>query len=164
MTFKTLTLADALQVSCDLRCNDREGITALLGGFDPEVFAMMRWQTNGPAWSLHHDGRPVAIGGVEFVNGWTGVFWMAAVSDITSESWRKLIRHTRIVVANITDPTHENFKRRVEAITIGGWDEAERFAQSFGFSYEGTKIAAGSRGEDLKVWAIAGPARGAVCR
>jgi hypothetical protein len=149
---RTLTLADALAVVGRMRERDRQCVRAALGDVPDEVFAANRWQTEGPAWSLYVGGRPVAIGGVQLPNDWTGVFWMVAVEGMTGESWRKLVRHTRTVLGNVTDRTQPCFRHRVEAHVLSGWLEAAEFAKRLGFEHEGTRRAAGSAGEDIEIW------------
>lgn len=160
MSFLTLTLADALSVASEMRQRDRECIQALLGPCSDETFAVNRWQSNGPAWSLYQGGRPVAVGGVTLQSAWSCVFWMYATNDISRESWRKLIRHTRTVLSNVTRPTHEHYRHRVEAYTLPDWTEAGELARRFGFVHEGVRRGYGSGGEDMNVWSIVGPPKG----
>ncbi len=150
---RTLTLDDAILVARDMREHDRACIQALMPGVQDEQFAVNRWQTDGPAWTLLNDQfEPVAIGGISFQSEWCGVFWFVARPCIQRKQWEKAIRTLDTVLSCVQDPNNPNFKRRLEAYTLGGWDAAERFAASR-FDFEGTKRGAGSRGEDILLWA-----------
>lgn len=157
---RDLELLDALHVAGRMRDWDRRCISALAGPVSDEEFAVNRWQTAGPAWSMWHDGEPVMIGGIELRNAWVAVFWMFAVEGVTPRGWACLMRHTRKVLANATNPAHEHYRHRVEAYTLGGWAGAEDLAKRFGFEHESVKRGGGSGGEDLNVWAIVGPVKG----
>jgi hypothetical protein len=159
--FRTLTLADCLAVVGAMRDRDRECVRALRGPISDDDFAMDRVQAYGPAWSLQQDGRAVAVGGISFQNSWACTFWMFATDEMTRESWRKLIRHTRTVLGNATNPAHEHYRHRVEAYTLDGWQGAADLAARFGFVHEGVRKGFGSGGEDMNVWAIVGPVKGA---
>ena len=157
---RDLTLSDCLQVAGRMRDRDRQCVRALMGPVSDDEFAISRVQSYGPAWSMHQYGKPVAVGGVTLQNAWSCVFWMFATDEITRESWRKLIRHTRTVLGNVTNQAHEHYRHRVEAYTLDGWVEAERLAERFGFAHEATRKGFGSGGEDMNVWAIVGPVKG----
>lgn len=145
-----LTLEDALAVAKDMRPDDILAVTALMGHLSPEVFAASRWQTEGPAWSLFQDNEPVAIFGLSMHCAWAATAWLVAKPEITSHSWRKLVRHCRTVAANLNDsPLH-----RIEALVMEDWHAASRFAARLGFKHEGTKIAAGKRRENLQIWGL----------
>lgn len=153
---RTLTLADALEVCSAMREQDRQCVRAVLGDVSDEVFAANRWGTEGPAWSLWQD-RPVAIGGLSFVSAWSGVLWMVATPEVSQQSWRKLLRHTRTVLANAGDPANPNYRHRIEAHCLSTWKEAIRFASRLGMAYEGRRFAVGSCGEDVDVLVRLGP-------
>lgn len=154
--FKTLTLADTMAVVSRMRDRDRQCVRAVLGDVPDDVFAVNRWQAHGPAWSLWQEG-PVAVGGLAFVNDWTAVLWLVAIGEMRGESWRKLIRHTRTVLGNVTDRANPNFRHRVEAHVLRGWGEASQFAQRLGLELEGVRRAAGSSGEDIEIWTKVNP-------
>jgi hypothetical protein len=158
-TFTTLTLAEALAVVGGMREWDRRAVRALLGDIEDEAFAVTRWSSEGPAWTANQGGAPVAIGGLQLVNAWTGVFWFLATDRIAGQTWGKLLRHTRTVISNASNPAHEHYRHRIEAYTLGGWGGAERLVERLGFMHEGVKRGAGSGGEDISTWAITGPAR-----
>lgn len=151
--FDTLTLYDALSVANRMRDIDRAGVRALIGPCSSEQFAISRFQSHGAAWALRFGGEPQAIGGLEFVNAWTGVLWMAAVDGMPSHSWRKLIRHTRTVMRNVLNPSTPEHRPRIEAYVLDGWEFASDFAQRMGLHYEGTRWRAGSQGENIQMWA-----------
>lgn len=151
---RELTLQAALYVVRHMRANDRLCVEALIGEITDEEFAINRFQAYGPAWTILQDGEPVAIGGVTFGNDWIGVLWMLTTDRIDGQSWRKLIRLGRNIIANAMDPTNQHHKRRIEAHVLKGWDAAERFASHMGLQYEGTRRCAGYRGEDFETWAI----------
>ncbi len=157
---RDLSLSDCLFVASRMREADRQCVLALMGPVSDDEFAISRVQSYGPAWSMAQGGQPVAVGGVTLQNPWSCVFWMFATDAINGESWRKLIRHTRTVLANVTNPCHEHYRHRVEAYTLGGWDGAEGLAERFGFRHEATRRGFGSGGEDMNVWAIVGPVKG----
>lgn len=145
-----LTLEDALAVAKDMREEDAHGIRAMLGGANPEIFAVHRWQTTGPAWSLYQDDEPVAIFGLAEQAAWAVCAWLVAKPSMRPESWRKLLRHTRIVHGNLPGSQY----RRVEALVLEDWPAAIRFAERLGFRHEGTKRRAGRDGEDFRIYAM----------
>lgn len=147
-----LLLEDALRVVSNMREEDRHCARAVLGQVSDSFLAVNRWQTNGAAWSLLQDGEPVAIFGLSQSGEWMAVAWLIATPAMNGDSWRKLIRHCRTVKANVFKPGSS--VHRVEAHVIGGWDAATHFAERLGFEHEGTRRAAGSRGEDVHMWAI----------
>lgn len=155
-----LTLDDALTVVRDMRDADRRCVAAMLGQVDDEVFAVDRWQTSGPAWSLHQDGQSVAILGLQLPNAWTAVAWLLCRPCISGTSWRKLVRHSRTVAGNVMNPGNAAFRHRVEAYVMADWREAAAFAQRLGFEFEGTRRAAGKGGEDVQMWAMVWPGKG----
>lgn len=148
----TLTLADTLAVVSRMREWDRRCVRAALGDTPDEVFAVSRWQAEGPAWSLWDERGPQAICGMQLPNAWSGVFWLIATDELRSDSWRKLIRLGRTVLANASDRANQQFRRRIEAHVLGGWTEAAEFARRIGFELEGVRRAAGSGGEDIEIW------------
>lgn len=155
-----LTLDDALTVVRDMRERDRRCVEAMLGKVDDEVFAVDRWQTSGPAWSLHQDGVPVAIYGLQLPNAWTAVAWLLCRPRMSGTSWRKLVRHCRTVAGNVMAPGTAAFHHRVEAYVMADWREAAAFAHRLGFEFEGTRRAAGKGGEDVQMWAMVWPGKG----
>lgn len=157
MSLRDLTLADALCVASQMRDEDRACVRAIRGGFDDEAFAVDRWNTSGPAWTLLEDGQPAAIGGLSFSTPWIGVLWLVARPNLRRESWRKLIRKARTVIAIAGDPACEHYRHRIEAHVLLGWDGAQRFADRLGLQLEGTRVAVGSAGESINVWVRLGP-------
>lgn len=151
---RELTLADALHVVARMRQRDRAGFRAALGDLSDDEIAANRWQSHGPAWTLDVDGLPVAIAGVNFPNSWTGVMWLVVVDSLPLESWRKVLRQTRTVIANALNPSNEHGKRRIEAHVMADWPEAQELVRRLGFEFEGVRRCAGSGGEDIQVWAI----------
>ena len=157
---RDLSLADALLVCSDMRPADAACVRAMTGQEPGDWFAAERWGSSGPAWALEQDGQPWAIGGVNLPQRWHGVMWLIARPGLTGQSWRKLIRETRKVLACLGDPAHPAYVHRVEALVLGGWPEAQRFAEALGFEFEGVRRALGARGEDVQIWARVGPVRG----
>jgi len=145
-----LTLADALHVVSAMREEDRYAIKAALGPINDEVLAVNRFQTEGPAWSMVIGDEPVAIFGVSMHTAWSGVAWLISTHAMTGESWRKLIRHCRTVIANLdSGPAH-----RIEAHVMADWPGAVQFARRVGMEFEGTRHKAGRNGQDVQMWAI----------
>lgn len=95
----------------------------------------------------------MAIGGLNFTNGWTGVLWMVARPGMSPPSWRKALRATRTVIGNALAPENSMRRHRVEAYVLHGWIGASAFAQRLGLRLEGVKHAAGAGGESIEVWA-----------
>jgi len=154
---RELTLSDALAVVRDMRLEDRACVAAMNPGLTDEQFAVNRWQTHGPAWVIDDDhGAPVAIGGVSFQTDWLGVFWFVATPRMRPKHWKNTIRNLDTVLARAQEKGNPYFKRRLEAYTLGGWEEAARFAASR-FEFEGTKRGAGANGEDILMWARVAP-------
>ncbi len=159
---RTMTLADAIHVATRMRAMDRACVSAVLGDIEDEAFAVSRWQTTGPAWTLADaTGKALAVFGLSLPNAWTAVAWLIAADGIASAAWRELIRHARAVASNVSTPGREAYRHRVEAHVLAGWGEARRFAQALGLGYEGTRCGAGRLGENVEIWAIVGPAKGA---
>lgn len=154
---RDLNLDDAIAVVKGMRQWDRRCMTAMLGPVSDEVFAVNRWQSTGPAWSIHQDGKPVALAGIALPNHWAGTLWFIATDDM--HSWGKLLRETHKVIRNITDPRHEHYCHRLEALTIEGWRGAERLVEHLGFKREGLRERVGWGGEGFNVWAITGPTK-----
>lgn len=145
-----LTVADALLVVGNMREMDRYAAKAVLGPVSDEVFAVNRCQTEGPAWALVDGEVPVAIFGLSMHTKWSAVAWLIATPAMTGESWRKLIRHARIVLRNFkASPLH-----RIEAHVLAEWPEAVQFAQRLGGTLEGTRRKAGRHGQDVQIWSI----------
>ena len=154
LELRDLSLADALIVCAGMRPMDRACLRAVMGEISDEEFAANRWGTTGPAWAVADSGSPVAIGGISFQSSWSGVVWLVATPALRRQSWRKLIRHARTVLRQILDPAHELHRHRVEAYVLGGWEGARALVGHLGFQHEGTRHAAGSRGEDIETWAL----------
>lgn len=144
---RTLTLDDALFVVRRMREADRRCVRALLGEASDETFALSRWQTEGPAWSVVQDGEPLAILGLSFGTPGVATAWFVATDAIDRRSWRKVLSHCRIVAGNVFG--EGSGLHRVQASTLGDWAEAARFALHLGFEHEGVRRRAGSGGEDI---------------
>ncbi len=151
---RELMLADALYVVQHMRERDRAGFRAALGEQTDEELAIGRFQAYGPAWAYVVNGSPAAIGGIHLVNAWTGVMWLVVVEGLPLESWKKLLRQTRTVIANALDPANEHGRRRIEAHVMADWPGAQDLVRRLGFTHEGTRRGAGSGGEDVQMWAI----------
>lgn len=149
---QTLTLTDAMYVSSRMRERDAKCIFALSGCSSPDIFAVSRWQSDGPAWALIEDDYPVAIFGLSKSTPWVAAAWLVTTREMSGQSWRKLIRHCRIVVGNLGSVGI----KRVEASVLDGWSEAGEFAKRLGFELEGTRRAAGQNGEDVHMYALRG--------
>lgn len=148
MELKTLSLIDAVSVAKRMRHMDKICLEAATTIEDPEIFGLNRWQTDGAAWSLHDDsGVPIAMGGISMNVPWIGVAWFVATDQMTVESWKKLIRHSRTVFRNAAKAMP-----RIEAHVIEGWDSAKEYARRLGFEYEGTRYRAGRDGQDIHTY------------
>lgn len=147
--FRALTLSDALFVIHNMRNRDMECLRAV-SELTPDLFALNRWQTEGPAWTLLDD-KPVAIGGMCMPVPWIGRFWMVATDDLGQQALKKLIRHTRTVLCNASKSV-----RRLEAEVLGTWPEAKRFAIRLGFQLEGARRGAGRDGQDILTYVYRG--------
>jgi hypothetical protein len=156
---RDLSLQDALTVVQGMRPLDRRCVQAAFGTVSDEVFAMDRFQAGGLSWTVVQDGEPVAIGGINTPTRWIGIVWFLATPSITRQSWRKLIRHGRTVLANLTNPQSPLYRHRLELHTLDEWQESHEFANFLGFRREGVRRFAGSGGEDIHVWTVCGPAR-----
>lgn len=151
---RELTLADAMHVVSNMRQRDRAGFRAALGDISDDAIAANRWQSHGPAWTLDVGGSPAVIAGVNFPNEWIGVMWLVVVDGLPLDSWRKVIRQTRTVIANALDPGNEHGRRRIEAHVMADWPEAQELVRRLGFEFEGVRRRAGFGGEDIQVWSI----------
>lgn len=145
-----LTLSDALYVVGSMREDDRRALRAVVGPVNDDVAAANRWQTEGPAWTLLDDNVPVAICGLSLHTKWSAIAWLICTPRMTGESWRKLMRHARTVLANMA----AGGLQRIEAHVMADWPGAIRFAQQLGGVLEGTRRKAGRHGEDIQMWAI----------
>ena len=161
---RELSLADALIVCSDMRPEDAACVRAATGRDPGEWFAVERWQSHGPAWSLLQDGEPWAIGGLFLRNGWTGVLWLICRPGMRAQSWRKALRQTRTVIARALDVSNPEQRHRIEAHVLQGWAGASGFAGRLGLALEGVMQQAGAQGESIEVWAATGPTKGATCR
>lgn len=150
MTFRQLTLADALVVALGMRQEDRACLAALLGTCNPETFAHNRWTSAGAAWSLWQADRPVAILGLAQHTEWAATAWLITTPTITPQSWRKLLRHARKVRVNAL----ASGLSRIECSVLATWPKARRFAEQLGFELEGVRRAAGRDGEDVLLFGI----------
>jgi hypothetical protein len=143
-----LSLADALFVIANMRDEDRLCASAVLGVTTDDVYAVNRWQTEGPAWTLLQDGEPAAIFGLSMHVPWAATAWLIATPRF--HSWRKLLRHCRTVLGNMAaSPLH-----RIECQVVTGWPEAEAFARRAGFDFEGVRVRAGRNRQDILLFAI----------
>jgi hypothetical protein len=87
---------------------------------------------------------------------------MVARPGLTGESWRKVLRATRKVLAVASDSKGPQYVHRIEVHVLSGWVGAERFAKRLGLlSLESVRRGCGANGEDVQVWAWVGPAKGA---
>lgn len=151
-----MTLHHALAVCSRMRDEDRACLDAVLGpGWEAEDFAIDRHQTTGPGWALlDASGAPVAIFGLSLSSAWSCVAWLVGTDAMTPQSWKKLLRFSRTVKANVLNPAHEHHRHRIEAHVLSRWPGAKRFAARLGMTLEGTRVAAGANGEDIGVWAV----------
>jgi hypothetical protein len=162
VTLRDLTLADALAVCGDMRPEDAACVRAMTGQEPGEWYAVDRWRTSGPGWGLEQNGQPWAIGGLSMPLPWLGLLWMVARPGLTGESWRKVLRATRKVLAVASDSKGPQYVHRIEVHVLSGWVGAERFAKRLGLlSLESVRRGCGANGEDVQVWAWVGPAKGA---
>lgn len=150
MRIETLTLSGALYVANHMRLDDRECLEAVIGTANPEAFALNRWQSDGAAWEMV-DFEPVAIGGLSQSVPWVGRLWLIATDLMTPESWKKLIRHLRTVLANASKTI-----RRIEADVLSTWPEAQKFIKRMGFELEGARYQAGKDGQDILTFVYRG--------
>jgi hypothetical protein len=144
VTLRTMTLADAVAVTSRMRQPDRDCLHAVAEGVDLEQFAINLHQTEGAAWTVMDGDEPVAIGGVKLPVPWSGVVWFVCTDRMRPVTWKKLIRHGRIVLGNASKQL-----RRVECHVLGSWAEAVLFAERIGFEVEGVRRNAGRDGQDL---------------
>lgn len=152
MELRTLTLAAAVYIACNMRQMDRECLRVATAIEDPEVFGMNRWQTDGAAWSLHDDdGVPIAMGGLSLHVPWIGVAWLVATDRMTPASWKKLVRHSRTVAKNAAKAIP-----RIEAHVLKDWTEADKFARSMGFELESERHRAGREGQSILTFVYQG--------
>lgn len=152
MELRTLTLASAVYVASHMRQMDWECLRAVTTIEDAEVFGLNRWQTDGAAWALHNDdGVPIAMGGISQVVPWIGTAWMVATEQMDAASWKKLVRHSRKVFQNAAKVIP-----RIEANVLKSWAEADKFARSLKFEFEGEKHRAGRDGQSILTFVYQG--------
>lgn len=149
MSFETLSLAASVHIVRNMRDEDRECLELMTGEAPGDAFAVSRWQTNGAAWHLLQDGRPVVMGGICQTTPWSGVAWMVTAKGTSPESWKKLIRFSRTVFTNARKTIP-----RIEANVLQGWGQAEKYAPKMGFAYEGTRRRAARDGRNVLVFSI----------
>lgn len=154
---RDLTLADAVIVCAHMRPEDAACVRAITGQNPGEWFAVDRWQTPGPAWTLLQDHTPWAIGGLSMPNDWTGVFWFIARPGLRPASWREVIRRTRHVMQRAMADDNPAKRQRLEAHVLHGWAGASRLVDTLGFQLEGIRRRAGSGGESIEVWGCVAP-------
>lgn len=152
MEFRTLNLAAAVYIASNMRAMDWQCLEAVTIIQDPEVFGLNRWQTDGAAWSLHDDqGVPIAMGGISQNVPWVGTAWMVATDQMTPTSWKKLVRHSRKVFH-----TAAKVIPRIEAHVLKDWTEADKFARSLKFEFEGERHRAGRDGQSILTFVYQG--------
>ena len=144
-----MTLSDVITVCADMRPEDRACVRAMCGTEPGDWFAVERWKTDGPAWTLDQDGQPWVVGGMSFGNAWTGTMWMVARPGVRGETWRKVLRIARMMLT-VLRPEHPMHRHRVEALVLEGWTGAERLADRLGLVLEGTHRAMGSNMESVQ--------------
>lgn len=144
-----LTLEAALHVCRNMRELDRAGVRALLGDIPDDVFAVNRWQTDGPAWFLEQGGEPVAIFGIQLAHKTAGCAWLVCTERMSS--FKKLLRHCRTVRDNAFT---RGGMRRIEALTLVGWPQAADYAAKCGMEYEGLRRCVGVNGETFQSFAV----------
>lgn len=155
MSWRDMTLADAAYVTANMRQADVDCLRAVADGVTHEQFAINLHQQTGAAWTLVDGDEPVAIGGVKLPVPWAGVVWFVCTDRMRPVTWKKLIRHGRIVLFNASKQL-----RRVECHVLGTWAEAGLFAQRMGFEVEGVRRNAGRDGQDLLTMIYQGEGRG----
>ena len=156
---REMTLDDALHVVRRMRDLDRRCVKALSGGISDEAFAIERFRTDGPAWALDGPAGPVAICGLSLATPWAAVMWLICTPEMAQHSWGKLLRLARTVIANVTCRTHPEYRHRIEAYTLDGWEGAHALVRRLGFEHEGVRRRAGSGGENIHCWTITGEPR-----
>lgn len=144
---ETLTLQGALHVIKNMRKADRDCLEALAPKMSDEYFALSKWQTNGAAWQVVQNGEAVAIAGIMEVAPWHGVAWMVSTDKISRDSYKNMIRFTKVVFDNASDQY-----QRLEATVLGTWTQAEKYARHLGFVHEGTRCKAGRDCQDVLVF------------
>jgi hypothetical protein len=154
-------MAGALIVCSDLRPLDAACIRAVTGREPGEWFAVDRWQTNGVAFEALQDGSPWAIFGISLPNAWTALLWLVARPKARPQTWKKGIREVRRLLGLVADPSHPEYRHRIEAHVLEGWEEAGEFVRRLGFRHEHTREKVGKNGESVQVWVRLGPVRSA---
>lgn len=149
MTFRTLTLVDAVYVASNMRQVDRDCVECVTTITSPEFFALNRWQTDGAAWSM--GDVPICMGGISMAVPWIGTVWLVCTDAMSTDSWKKLLRWGRRILANAA----QTFAR-LECHVLSTWGEAERFARRMGFVLEGTRKRAGRDGQDILTFVFEG--------
>lgn len=140
---RTLTRDDAVTVTTHMRQQDADCLRAVSEVTDFAHFGHTLHDTDGAAWTVV-DGDPVAIWGVKMPVPWIGVVWMVSTDGMRPSSWKKLIRHARIVLSNASKRL-----RRVECHVLSTWAEAVLFARAMGFEIECVRHNAGRDGQDI---------------
>lgn len=120
----------------------------------PEIWMEERYieyltNNTGPAWILEDDnGKPLAAWGAAIL--WDGV----------GEVWFNLIRHenikfiVRTIKVHLTDKTKEWGLWRLHASIKGDFEIGKRFAEFFGFKFEGNLKAYNPDGSDAAMFAL----------
>lgn len=148
---RDLTLEAALHVCRNMRELDRRGVQALLGDVTADVFAVNRWQTDGPAWCVEQDGKPVAIFGIQLQHPGYGTGWLVCTEQM--RSFKKLLRFSRTV----RDNALRHGMRRIDALTLVDWPQAAAFAAKCGMEYEGLRRCVGVNGETFQAFSVVNP-------
>lgn len=148
---QTLSLDAAIAIVRNLRAEDLQCFEATMPVFNADLYAINRWQSDGAAWHLLQDGRPVVMGGITMVTPWIGLAWMVVAKGVTQASWKRLLRFSRTVFKN----ARQTFPR-IEAHVLGGWTQAGRYASTLGFVLEGTRRRVGRDGQDVLTFAMIG--------
>lgn len=131
-----------------MRPSDRAGVRAMLGDIPDDVFAINRWQTEGPAWHIEQEGEPVAIFGIQLQHQAAGTAWLVCTERM--QSFKKLLRHCRTVRENAFSQAG---MRRIDALVLADWHQAAGYAAKCGMEYEGLRRCVGVNGETFQQFA-----------
>lgn len=156
-----LSLAGALIVCNDMRPRDADCVRAVCGREPGEWFAVDRWQAHGVGFEVLQDGKPWAIFGISLPTAWTALVWLVARPMAKRETWRKGMRVAASLLSQVADPGNPEYRHRIEAHVLEGWEEAARFIERLGFRHEHTRERVGRNGENVQVWVRLGPVRSA---
>jgi RimJ/RimL family protein N-acetyltransferase len=145
-----MSLDHARAVCLRMRESDRRVISTMRFQFNEWDFALDRFETDGlKVAALAGDGQPVAIGGLTLTSPGVWTAWLVGTArwrEVTLEA----VKFARATLARLLEFDAHRIQAHIAAEDAG----ARKYAEYFGFKYEGTLEQHRADRGDLAVYAI----------